>query len=88
MQLLNRNPARSRSGVVSWRAELPGLELVEPEPLRRPVRLKQGELLDLDLPVPVEPGEVLVMIEVADDTGRLALRQAVRITVPPAPEEP
>ena len=86
VQLLNRNPARARTGILTWRAELPGLEPVDQDPPRRSVRLRQGELLDLDLPVPVDPGPILVHVQVVDGAGRAALDQTIRIEVPADPE--
>ena len=59
VQVLNRRPTHRRTGVLTWRAELPGLEPVTQQPQRRALVTRQGELLRIDLPQPVEPGDLL-----------------------------
>ncbi len=88
MQLLNRRPTRQRAGVLSWSAELAGLETVTQQPERRPLLVRQGELLAIDLPQPVEPGEIIVTVLVEDASGRSALEQVIRIAVPAEEESP
>jgi murein L,D-transpeptidase YafK len=81
VQLLNKRPSRQREGVLSWRARMPGLETVTQQPERRALVMRQGELLRIDLPQPVEPGDLLVEILVEGATGRPALSQTIRIPI-------
>jgi murein L,D-transpeptidase YafK len=82
VQLLNTRPTRERQGVLEWTARVPGLAPLGSEPSRRPLTLRQGELLRIDLPLHAEPGRVTIEVRVDDAAGRLGLRQALVLDVP------
>lgn len=83
VQLLNERPHSLREGRVAMRAILPEGAVAElpgtpgEDASGRHFRTRQGELLQLVVPVTREMGTVPVHVEVRDDTGRVVLEQVI-----------